>query len=951
MNGESYWKLKLAALLHDPPEKALVLMKDPAGHEGGTVAWMAEQLKLELNSEDEKVVRTADRWASAADRPQFPRATGDGPYEPWTQVDFSRAPVFIHPLSGQQHRIGESLSEIPWEWVRDVSGRHMTRLIHRNGSGEVDHRRTFLALWRMAPLPPDAPGHELGELWSLLPADTRVPDHSIWEHARLTSAFAGALGEGGTPSLFLATIGPVQSWIAQARSTSDLWAGSHFLSRMSWEAMKQVCDRCGPDAVLLPNLHGVPLVDAWLEEQGVTVTGSSDWKRLRSDANPLFTAALPNRFIALVPSASAASLAEGIEARLRRWVREQVDRAVDLLLDKSGAGRENIRHIVEQVENQLTGFPEFHWCAVPWPAGPQDAAGATEALREALARFYSDGSTSFFDTPAWKLLSRDLHAAGACFYRPNPGVLYPALYDLADHLLSAGKALRPFPQAVNRGYRCSLCGEREWLTDDPSLLVEPPGKRSGSIWGRLGEIAPSLAKRGEHLCALCCLKRFWPQLFLREIDRFVEGVHRYTVSTHTMALAAGIGRSLETDPDHKAWSTLSDISRAFGPDLWEAALPRSLCKDLAGHPHEVLVRTLPTLMDRVRESEDPVAARKLEKAFEDLSGTRPEAYYALLLMDGDRMGAWLNGTGEGVGTRYRESWHPEILSSLSAKGLDEGPLRAYLDSRRPASPSWHNAISTSLNHFALEIAPWVIEGLFKGKVLYAGGDDLLALLSIDDLLPAMETLRCAYSGTEPHPAVRRTWPDTSRTVRMKDGYLYLKDRLFRTMGEKATTSIGVVVAHHTAPLGTVLRNLRSAERKAKGAGRNAFCLVLQKRSGGWTDFTTSWMHEEEGKTKPTIPLLVQLRDAFAKGVSRRASYHIQSWFDGMPADAETGMLSAVMAYQFRRQRKDKSKEHPPFDPRELAGAVAGLAGGEADRPGFLSRVLGVCEFLAREGRQ
>ena len=30
------WQVKLHARLHDPAEKALVLLRDPAGHEGGT---------------------------------------------------------------------------------------------------------------------------------------------------------------------------------------------------------------------------------------------------------------------------------------------------------------------------------------------------------------------------------------------------------------------------------------------------------------------------------------------------------------------------------------------------------------------------------------------------------------------------------------------------------------------------------------------------------------------------------------------------------------------------------------------------------------------------------------------------------------------------------------------------------------------------------------------------
>src|SRR6185437_4355159 len=105
---------------------------------------------------------------------------------------------------------------------------------------------------------PDTPAGELFGLWDLLPADTRVPDHTIWAHLDLVSAFAGAfaLDPAGECALLTVALGPVQDFIAAARKASDLWAGSHLLSTLAWQAMKVVCERLGPDAVLFPNLRG-----------------------------------------------------------------------------------------------------------------------------------------------------------------------------------------------------------------------------------------------------------------------------------------------------------------------------------------------------------------------------------------------------------------------------------------------------------------------------------------------------------------------------------------------------------------------------------------------------------------------------------------------------------------------------------------------------------------------
>ncbi len=36
MTNDTFWQTKLHARLHDPAEKALVLLRDPEGHEDGT---------------------------------------------------------------------------------------------------------------------------------------------------------------------------------------------------------------------------------------------------------------------------------------------------------------------------------------------------------------------------------------------------------------------------------------------------------------------------------------------------------------------------------------------------------------------------------------------------------------------------------------------------------------------------------------------------------------------------------------------------------------------------------------------------------------------------------------------------------------------------------------------------------------------------------------------------
>ena len=67
IQNNEFWQTKLLARIHDPAEKALVLMNTTEGHEGGTVA----DLKKEFFNQDQisklyPIVQKADHWAAAA---------------------------------------------------------------------------------------------------------------------------------------------------------------------------------------------------------------------------------------------------------------------------------------------------------------------------------------------------------------------------------------------------------------------------------------------------------------------------------------------------------------------------------------------------------------------------------------------------------------------------------------------------------------------------------------------------------------------------------------------------------------------------------------------------------------------------------------------------------------------------------------------------------------------
>ena len=381
MARDTLWQTKLHARLHDPAEKALVLLRDPAGHEGGTSRELHSLLfKDDMPAVIRQTVKRADWWAAAADRPQWPKQeiatpAADGQATQrrivdWAQVRWTKRPILIHPLNGKETNLG-TLADTEIGDIKSRSLAHFEGLVLRDeGGDQIDWRRTLLAFWRFGPeLWKEKDNSFLGELWRLLPGDTRVPDHSIWDHLDLTSAFAGAFAEdaNGDAALLVMSLGPVQGFITAARSTSDLWAGSHLLSQLAWEATKAVSERLGPDAVLFPRLRTIPQVDVWLRDEcqlpkeWFANCANCQWMHKETDANPLFSAALPNRFVAVVPADQAVELAKSIEARVRKWLETIGLEVVDRLLEtarfrKEGDSRNESLYAYRQMREQLDGF-------------------------------------------------------------------------------------------------------------------------------------------------------------------------------------------------------------------------------------------------------------------------------------------------------------------------------------------------------------------------------------------------------------------------------------------------------------------------------------------------------------------------------------------------------------------------------------------------------------------
>jgi len=139
-------------------------------------------------------------------------------------------------------------------------------------------------------------------------------------------------------------------------------------------------------------------------------------------------------------------------------------------------------------------------------------------------------------------------------------------------------------------------------------------------------------------------------------------------------------------------------------------------------------------------------------------------YYAILVADGDHMG--------------------EKLSHLPA-------------------PDEHRSFSQSMAHFAEQARTRIDH--FDGYCVYAGGDDVLALL------PVNQAIACANSLAQ----------------------------LFRETLKGGALSAGLAIVHHQESLQASIDRARDAEREAK-IKRESLAVALHTRGGGPVIFSSKW---------------------------------------------------------------------------------------------------------------
>jgi CRISPR-associated protein Cmr2 len=347
---------------------------------------------------------------------------------------------------------------------------------------------------------------------------------------------------------------------------------------------------------------------------------------------------------------------------------------------------------------------------------------------------------------------------------------YRAAYREAERLLAGRKATRlwqpvPWTARLPPGVpKSSLDGQRE------SVLMEALFDGIPKLWTAEQVRQGYGVDKAERLCGVGLLKRHGKRKNARYGHRFLSTGH--LAAWPLLERLEGLG-----ERGAAAGAAYLDALEALGAKLAEWEVPR----DQGGHPvlgpYDGSLLFESRLPDLFADLEDPAersrrtaaARRALAGFFQAVDLPAPLPYYAILVADGDRMGAAIE---------------------------------------RQEKAADHRDISLALDRFA-QSAQEVVEKDHKGELIYAGGDDVLAFV------PLHRAVACARALAERFSRELARFPAGSSgappTLSAGIGVAHFLDPLRGALD--------------------LARRAEASAKRERLPDRGSFALLIDKRSG------------------------------------------------------------------------------------------------------------------------
>jgi CRISPR-associated protein Cmr2 len=497
---------------------------------------------------------------------------------------------------------------------------------------------------------------------------------------------------------------------------------------------------------------------------------------------------LPNRFLAIIPNN------KNIAENCQKTIEKELEELVRKIWEKVKNFANNSSLIKNYIREHLTNYFQIYWIILPWT---KESIYDCDTILSEYENFVGK-------TEAYKIVKI---ITDHSFYKPSTvGNAYSLSIELTEKFLGSRKMIRNFQQiSEQKGrYKCSLCGEM----DEISSGIK-------DFWEKFRKENPGLIRDREKLCGVCLAKRLLPGIFKKELNVSLE--FPSTSEIASVGLKKTLSKEIfeefkdEFDEFKEILSISNKIekSKIFPPSRAIPAFKNTIFEEIDGqwlmeesYRKEYLLKEFNLKIDN-EDLKVLEGIRNFLKENKISSGK----YYSILIMDGDEMGKWLKGEKM---PKTEKLIHQNAKTALLAysSGTDKENLEKLLCSEHPMSPSFHQAFSRKLGFFAIERVRKIVENNHYGKLIYAGGDDIMAFLPIE------EVLKCAYE---------------------------IQSVFKEILSPFASMSAGIVIAHHKEPLSITLNEARDAEKIAKNKfNRNSFCVRFLSRSGGILETGGNW---------------------------------------------------------------------------------------------------------------
>jgi len=888
----AFWQAKIWGLLHDPQLKSLYCNK----REEGIWQEVLRHLGNDHPSDLQNQIKLADFIAAASDRPSWDQAGDRG------SVDYQDIGLSIkHLLSGaQQYLKIEAVSSTDPKRDSDLKEteaeiiRHKLFPLLEGLSDEEKVQKAFWWLWRCLP---EEIAQKYGDKAALLPADTRIPDCSVWSHNSIVAALAGCLSEQFTnstsrPYLVIYSFTPVQDLISASRKMQDFWAGSwllHYLSaKVCW---KWACEY-GPDTLIYPSLYAQPLIDQWLNKRWV------DLGIKPPPSEKLLTAGFPNVLVAVLPesavlNAKRNALSFADETLRQEWL-HLGDKVFEELPRKEAETKSRLW------DSWLKQQWQTYWTALPLgaakPLGASDSGDVAKvqdesiplsrgqgklltrnklpspAERQQIGRMKQDFmiwvkqqndfcqtlalpdnalnlSTLQWNTEAFEERHPSTYptlAELSTYSQFNVGLWWPEFMARLRHNLQAVKSARTWQLPSAFGPRSTISGI------GPVLHPQQYDKNGKPVdWCSEHESKHFWQERGwfdgrEQLNATEVVKRGLKKILPKEL-----GLSEGDLSFAYPDLTAGVAGWLKTSHDR------GENMIAQYTDLCQKIIKKHSWTETAAqekwgipwivnhHPDCLNSRLLNAgwlIEDFTPPSDRPLTeARRKEETKAELdklsgyvesaftSDNQPTDWYVLAAGDGDDMSAWLKGNRLKCYAYY-------IADGWPKKAEQWDGFENFLNQKKRMGPATHSALSRALLDFSNQLVPYLTEERYAGRLIYSGGDDVLAYTNLWEWDSWLWDIQQCFKGQR-DPNGRTKLPEQHEDLEdefISEGDYWqwksdkrpksLAARPLFTMGHQATISFGIVIANQGVPLAIALGNLREAEEEAKAH----FCVKLEQ---------------------------------------------------------------------------------------------------------------------------